>query len=272
MSPAHAMQALANRACFRVCRRWDTGHGQSWDNSMAAMAMFSMADLPSMRSAKVRRSRASASHSRPRSAAETSGFGGSTASADPDLIRNVARMKAKTDRLEAMLQQAKMEGVQAGGDVRTLIREEVQRQLRNDSARSKSPDGRQSHSRASNTRRSSAGLSRFSRHSHGTRRRQVRHSAQRDWVAGNRSITTATCCVETVVRGEPADEAVQGEATRQGEWTRSMEGTTAAMPANHLDKPGGLTWRVARTLGRLPRPWETTLPSRTGFRTSARSL
>ena len=185
MSSAHAMLALANRAVLErscvFCCRWDTGHGQSWDNSMAAMAMFSMADLPSMRSAKVRRPRASTSHSRPRSAAETSGFGLSTASADPDLIRNVARMKAKTDRLEAMVQPAKTDGVRLEGDVRTMIREEVQRQLRNSPARSKTPDYRQSHSRALNTRRSSAGLSSFSRHSHGTRRRQVRHHAQRDW-------------------------------------------------------------------------------------------
>lgn len=156
-------------------RSWDTGHGQSWDNSMAAMSMFSMADLPSVRDAKARCSKASASNSRPRSAAGTSGFG-STKSANSDLV--LAR-KAKGDRLESLLRQARLEGLQVEGDMRTVIQEEVQRQLRSATGfeRTKTPDGRQSHTRAyrrtSSARHSSAGLSRSSRHGHGARHRQV---------------------------------------------------------------------------------------------------
>ncbi len=52
------------------------------------------------------------------------------------MVRDVAKMKAKTDRIEAMLLQARMEGVQVEGGMRAVIREEVQRQLRSVSARS----------------------------------------------------------------------------------------------------------------------------------------
>jgi hypothetical protein len=196
-----AMRAVVNSVCT-FCRRWDTGHGQSWDNSMAAMSMFSMADLPSVRDAQVRRSKAGARNSRPRSAAEISGFAGATASAIPDMVQDVAMMKAKTDRIEAMLQQARIEGVQVAGDMRTVIREEVQRQLRSSSvsARStKTPDGRQSRTRTTFARRSSAGLSSSSRHSHAARRRQVSYNAQCDCECWESQMTAPARCVETVV-------------------------------------------------------------------------
>jgi hypothetical protein len=85
------------------------------------------------------------------------------------MVRDVAKMKAKTDRIEAMLLQARMEGVQVEGGMRAVIREEVQRQLRSVSARST-----KTHNLA---RRSSAGLSSSSRHSHAARRRQVSYNA-----------------------------------------------------------------------------------------------
>ena len=129
--------------------------------------MFSMADLPSVRDAKVRRSKVSASHSRPRSATETGVVSANL---------QVATMKTKTDRLRALLQQARIGEGQAEGGIRTIIREEVQRQLRSpyDSARTQTSDGMQSRTRTTNARRSSATLSGFSEHSPVTRRRQVR--------------------------------------------------------------------------------------------------
>jgi len=147
---------------------------------MAAMSMFSMADLPSVRETKGRRSKSSVGHSRPRSAAETVGSRGSLQ--DPGTVRALSAMKDKTDRLEALVRQARSE--RKAGNIRDVVREEVQRQPRGASGttgRKAAGAGQSSRSRrrASN-RYSSAGTSRSSRHNLDTRRRQVRCDSRVD--------------------------------------------------------------------------------------------
>ena len=52
----HWLTAQSSPPQKLVARSWDTGHSQSWDNSLAAMSMHSMSDLPSVRKAKMQRS------------------------------------------------------------------------------------------------------------------------------------------------------------------------------------------------------------------------
>ena len=112
-------------------RSWDTGHGMSWDNGMAAMSFFAMADLPSVRKAKERsKSRGSR---RPSSVAgsrvSTAGF--SADGGAPVTQKMLSSMKQRSDRLDGLLQQAR----ESEGEFRGMVRDELRRQLRRDDLR-----------------------------------------------------------------------------------------------------------------------------------------
>ena len=91
-----------------MARTWDTGHGQSWDNGMAAMAMLQMEDLPSKRKQRERQSKRGPRAARPKSAADVSTTG--AGSGEVEELRHMLRtMQAKTSQLEARVHRAEEE-------------------------------------------------------------------------------------------------------------------------------------------------------------------
>ena len=86
-----------------VARSWDTGHAQSWDNSLAAMSMHSMSDLPSVRKAKMQRSKGRSSSRRSPSPVFSSPSMNSSSSRSSNSLTALAELRHELDEVKREL-------------------------------------------------------------------------------------------------------------------------------------------------------------------------